>query len=309
MVETFTITEESRMNGLSILDTHQHLWDLSRITLDWIKDIPELDRSFLLDDYTAQTRCPQGSQPPYSVDRTLYMEVDVPDDQIDVETDWVLESCRDESSPMVGLIASARPGSASFDRSLKKANENPEIRGFRRVLHTDATGPGYCLQPDFQRDIHRLGDLGLTFDLCLRREELVDAGKLADACRNTRLIVDHCGNADVRMTDAEFRSWAETMKDIARRDNVFCKVSGFVWTIQDPAWSYESTIRPILQVVYDAFGSERMLFGGDWPVCTLSCLTFPEWIGSLYRFANDVSADFPVKLFSQNGESVYDLGH
>ena len=86
-----------------------------------------------------------------------------------------------------------------------------------------------------------------------------------------------------------------------------CKVSGFVWTIQNDDWSSKKEIDPILRVVFEAFGENRILFGGDWPVCTLSKLSFQQWLNSIYHFANSFGSGTVDKLFSENAKQIYGL--
>ena len=289
-----------------IIDSHQHLWDLSRLDLPWTAEIPELNRNFWLEDYRKATNAVEGGLQ-YEMTGTLYMEVDVTADQINRETDLILELCRDSGNLMQGMIAATRPGEPLFAKSVQKAEQHPEIRGFRRVLHTDEVPPGFCLSDRFAADLQELGRRSLSFDLCVRRDELMDICQLASRCPETSLVLDHCGNADVRMDQEEFARWEKGIRELARRENVVCKVSGFVWTIQEASWTHESHIEPILRVVFEAFGEQRVLFGGDWPVCTLSALSFPEWVSQLHRFARNWGTQTSEKLFLENARRVYRL--
>lgn len=290
---------------LSILDTHQHLWDLAQLHLPWVASIESLNRSFLTEDYLNYTSQNSNSEFDYSIDQTLYMEVDVAGHDIKKEIELIVQLCRDPLTPTSGIIAACRPGDGEFAQSLETAQTYAEIRGFRRVLHTEETPQGFCLASSFVDDIQTLGSHNLTFDICIRRQELSDAAELARRCPETQFVLDHCGNAEARMTGDEFERWAKDMQSVAMLPNVACKVSGFVWTIQNGDWTYEKDIEPILQTVFDAFGSDRILFGGDWPVCTMSVLSFQQWLNSLYRFANDHGEATVAKLFSENAQRIY----
>ncbi|MEC9094660.1 MAG: amidohydrolase family protein [Planctomycetota bacterium] len=302
-----TIFSYSSNMSLKIIDTHQHLWDPGNINLPWLSGIPELNRRFSNEDYRLYTACQPGSNFDYTVEKTLYMEVDVAEECIQTEIDEALKMCRSRECPQVGLIASCRPGMKAFPRSLDFARSNPEIKGFRRVLHTDDTPPGYCLQREFILDMKRLGHASLPFDLCVRREELADVKRLSAACEQTQFVLDHCGNADARMDENEFDLWQRQMRSIAECTNVVCKVSGFVWTIQNEKWSAEADIEPILEVVFEAFGEERIVFGGDWPVCTLSRLTFQQWVDALVRFGRSCGPGTLEKMFQKNACAIYRL--
>ena len=291
----------------SIIDTHQHLWDLSVLSLPWVNDVPQLNRSFGLWDYAEYTKPDPESEVNYEIEQTIYMEVDVAASDIQKETESILDICRDESNSLSGMIASTRPGTPEFDSTLEFASSHSEIKGFRRVLHTESTPPKTCLDSEFQSHIRTLAKHNLTFDLCMRRDELADVVRLAQSCPETLFVLDHCGNAEANMTADEFSAWELAIRSIAKCQNVVCKVSGFVWTIQNSDWSYENDIEPILRVVFESFEEDRLLFGGDWPVCTLSQLSFSQWVDAIHRFACSYGESTAEKLFQSNAKRVYRL--
>ena len=201
---------------MPIIDTHQHLWDLTRFKLPWLKGAPKLDRSFVMDDYRQAT---EG----LNVVKSIYMEVDVEPSQQPAEADYVLDLIRRGGTPMVGAVISGRPASEGFAAYLARYKDRPAIKGLRQVLHRAETPPGYCLDKRFIDGIRLLGKNGLSFDLCMRPAELGDAGKLIDACPDTSFILDHCGNASIRTKDRS--AWKADIGRIAGRKNVVCKVS------------------------------------------------------------------------------------
>jgi len=171
------------------------------------------------------------------------------------------------------------------------------------VLHGDGTPPGYCLQPEFVRGIRLLGELGLSFDLCLRAAELPDGARLVDACPGTRFILDHCGNANVRAADRS--EWERDLSDFARRENVVCKVSGIVASARPGEWTPQD-LEPIVRHVLRAFGPDRVMFGGDWPVCTLAA-TYRQWVEALRWIVRDLPEAEQRKLFHDNAVRFYGL--
>ena len=195
------------------------------------------------------------------------MEVDVEPSQQRAEADYVLDLIRRGGSPLAGAVISGRPGTDGFATYLARYQDQPAIKGLRRVLHGADTPPGHCLGSRFIDGIRLLGKLGLSFDLCMRPAELGDAARLIDACPDTAFILDHCGNASVRAADLS--QWKVDIGQIARRKNVVCKVSGIVASAAPGPWKVDD-LAPIVNHVLDAFGPDRVVFGGDWPVCTLS---------------------------------------
>ncbi len=278
-----------------ILDTHQHLWDLDRFHLPWLAGNPTLDRSFLPSDYAAAT---EGLH----VVRTVYMEVDVAPEQQPAEAEYVLDLCRRPDNPMAAAVISGRPAEPGFAAYIRRFAAEPEIKGVRQVLHGDAP-PGFCLQPEFVAGIRLLGELGLSFDLCLRPAELPDGARLIDLCPDTRFILDHCGNASVR--EADRSQWERDLADLARRPNVVCKVSGIVASAAPSAWTAED-LAPIVQHVLDRFGPDRVMFGGDWPVCTLAA-SYRQWVEALREIVRDRPEAEQRALFYDNAARFYGL--
>jgi predicted TIM-barrel fold metal-dependent hydrolase len=281
---------------IPIVDTHQHLWDLARFQLPWLKGAPKLNRSFLMDDYRQAT---QG----LNVVASVYMEVDVEPSQQVGEAEYVLDLIRRGGSPLVAAVISGRPASEGFAAYLARFKDQSAIKGLRRVLHAPDTPPGHCLEPRFVLGIRLLGKLGLSFDLCLRPAELGDARKLVDACPDTSFILDHCGNASVRAKDLS--GWKSDIGRIAERPNVVCKVSGIVASAAPGPWTADD-LAPIVNHVLDQFGPDRVVFGGDWPVCTLAA-TYRQWVESLRAIVSERPRAEQKKLFHDNAMRVYRL--
>jgi L-fuconolactonase len=171
------------------------------------------------------------------------------------------------------------------------------------VLHAADTPPGHCLDPRFIDGIRLLGKSGLSFDLCMRPAELGDAAKLVDACPDTSFILDHCGNASVRTKDLS--GWKADIGRLAERKNVVCKVSGIVASAAPDPWTADD-LAPIVNHVLDQFGSDRVVFGGDWPVCTLAA-TYRQWVEALHAIVTDRPHAVQKKLFHDNAIQVYRL--
>ncbi len=282
---------------IPIVDTHQHLWDLKKFRLPWVKDAPRLARSFLMEDYLEATKG-------LGVVKSVYMEVDVEPAQQVEEAEYVIDLCRRKAGPMVGAVVSGRPNSDGFKEYIARFEESPEVKGVRQVLHGPGTPPGYCLDERFLRGIRLLGEQGLSFDICIRPEELGDAAKLIDACPGTSFILDHCGNAKVRSKDLS--AWRADLSKVAERKNVVGKVSGIVASAAPGPWTPDD-LAPIVNHVFDTFGPDRVVFGGDWPVCTLAA-SYREWVEALRTIVRERNEEDRRKLFHDNAVRVYRLG-
>jgi predicted TIM-barrel fold metal-dependent hydrolase len=282
--------------ALPIVDTHQHLWDLKIFRLPWIKPDAPLNRSYLPDDYAKAT---EG----LNVVKSVYMEVDVDPKQQPEEVEYITELCKSGRTPTVAAVVSGRPHSDGFKAYATPLRDNKYIKGIRQVLHSESTLAGYCLSQEFIRGIQLLGSLGLSFDLCMRAPELPDATKLIDACSDTRFILDHCGNEPV--TNKDHTQWKKDIGELAKRKNVVGKVSGIVASAKPGEWK-AADLAPIINHVLEVFGPDRVMFGGDWPVCTLAA-TYHQWVEALKAIVKERPLEEQRKLFHDNAVRFYGL--
>lgn len=283
---------------IPIVDTHQHLWDLTKFTLPWHKGNTPLAKSFVMADYLAAT---QG----LNIAKTVYMEVDVEPSQQVQEAEYVINLCKRNDNPMVAAVISGRPASEGFKAYIERFKGSPYIKGVRQVLHGDGTPAGYCLDSQFVKSVQLLGELGMSFDLCMRSGELLDGDKLVAQCPKTRFIVDHCGNMSVQETDDKKRGvWLDGMKALAQRDNVVCKVSGIVVTAKED-WK-PADLEPNIRDTISIFGKDRVMFAGDWPVCTLRA-SFRQWVEALKWIVRDIPIADQKQLFHDNAVRFYAL--
>jgi len=281
---------------MPIVDTHQHLWDLQRFKLPWIQKDSPLARNFVMQDYLTAVNG-------LSVVKTVYMEVDVDPAQQVAEANYVTDICRQDKTPMKAAVVSGRPSSAEFAKYLDRFKDNTYIKGIRQVLHGQGTPAGYSLEPAFVRGIRLLGERRLSFDLCLRSTDLRDGIKLTEACPDTRFILDHCGNANVQAKDRA--QWQRDMTQFGKCKNVVCKVSGIVASARPGKWSADD-LAPIVNHTIEAFGWDRVMFGGDWPVCTLAS-TFRQWVEALKSIVRNRPEADQRKLFHDNAVRFYGL--
>jgi len=297
-----SVADES-VQSVPIIDTHQHLWDLDQFKLPWID--PDnaaqepLRHTFLIPEYRHHT---QG----LNVVKTVYMEVNVHPDQQQQEAKFVIGLCEAEDNNMSGAVIGGYPHDDEFADYITPLAKNDAIKGVRTVLHDPDRPKGLCLQPKFVDNIHRLGDLGVNFDLCMRPQEVRDGARLAAKCPGTRLVIDHCGNLGVNSTDANLRGqWEDGIRAAADQENVFIKISGIVASATKGKWTADDLALNI-NFCLDAFGEDRCVFGGDWPVCLLVA-SYREWVKALKDVLRPRSFEFRQKLFHDNAIRVYRL--
>ncbi len=300
--------------AIPIVDTHQHLWDLAKLRLPWLKGAGELNRSYVMKDYLEAT---QG----LGVVKAVYMEVDVdPADQV-AEAEYVLEICRQGRSPTCAAVIGGRPGAEGFRGYITRYKDSPHIKGVRQILPGPESGKAFFLEKPFVVGIQLLGELGMSFDLCMPPAALGEGAKLVDRCPGTRFILDHCGNADVKMFRPAERhespqkaqtarrfvdNWRRGIDELAKRKNLVCKISGIIATVPKGNWTPDD-LAPIINHCLDSFGPDRVMFASDWPVCTQGA-ALRQWVEALRHVVRDRNEADRRKLWGENAVRFYGLG-
>jgi predicted TIM-barrel fold metal-dependent hydrolase len=279
---------------MQIIDTHQHLWDPDLFRYSWLQSVPSLNRAFRMPDYLEATKG-------LNVVKSVHLEADVDEPFMLDETRYLLALAEQLDNPLAGIVACGRPEKENFRPYLDQIAGHPKLKGIRRVLHTqpDDVGQGRS----FIQNIHSLEDYGLSFDLCVLARQLPIAINLASMCPGVTFILDHCGVPQVK--ERILDPWRSHLAEIAKLRNVYCKVSGLVAYADPERWK-EDDLRPYVEHVIACFGWERVLFGSDWPVCTLSA-SYNRWVEALHSLTRNAGAAHQRRLFYDNAVRVYRL--
>jgi predicted TIM-barrel fold metal-dependent hydrolase len=278
---------------MQIVDTHQHLWDVELFRYAWTKQHPTLNRSFRLTDYRAATAG-------FEVSQTVHLECDVDEEFMLAETEHILRLAEQPDNPLSGVVASCRPERADFPVYLAQLAQHARLKGFRRVLHV--VPDEVSLAPAFVPNVRRLAEHHLSFDLCVLARQLPLASRLVKECPDVQFILDHCGNPPIAAN--ALADWRAQLGELAQYPNVACKISGII-TNASPNWT-AAELRPVVEHVIESFGWERVMFGSDWPVCTLAG-SFKQWVDALQELTQAAGAENQRKLFQTNAERIYRL--
>ena len=281
--------------NMQIADTHQHLWDPELFRYSWLQTVPSLNRPFRMPDYLEATRG-------LDVVKSVHLEADVDEPFMLDETRYLLALADRSKNPLAGIVACGRPEKEDFRNHVDKIAGHPKVKGIRRVLHTQPDEVGQSRT--FARNIASLKDYGLSFDLCVLARQLPIAINLVRMCPDVTFILDHCGVPQVK--ERILDPWRSHIAEIAKLPNVYCKVSGLV-AYADPARWTEDDLRPYVEQVIACFGWDRVMFGSDWPVCTLSA-SYQQWVEALDSLTREAGAANQKKLFHDNAIRVYRLG-
>jgi len=276
---------------MHLVDTHQHLWDLTRLPYSWCTSIPALHRSFSLVDYHAAAERT-------GITKTVFMECDVDDPHQLAEAQQVQRLA--DADPLIqGIVASGRPENDGFREHLRALAQLPRLRGIRRVLHVQRDE--LCLEPRFAENLRLLPEYGLTFDVCALPRQLANVRTMVERCPEVTFIIDHVGVPDVKNRMDE--PWRSGLARLAELPNVNCKISGLVAYADPAAWTPED-LRPYFEHALACFGWERLVWGGDWPVCTLSAPLI-RWVEATHALTARATAEQRALLYHRNAERIY----
>lgn len=298
---------------IQIIDTHVHFWELGRFRMPEIDNYPDLARDFTLSDF-------KDASNGLNIKKAVYMEVNLIQEQRYSEARYITEILKDDTNQIAAAFIGGNPLSYSFKDYVTLFKDNPYVKGVRQVLHPPERPKGLCLENKFVDNIKFLGSLGLMFSICMRPAELGDAVKLAELCPETTFILDHCGNANPGIVNGSVKSgsfehgiffhekdrWYSEIYELSERDNVVCKISGLSFKSPKEEARDAGYFSPAVDHCLDSFGPDRVVFGGNWPVCTISSL-YREWVENLKEIVSCRSEIDQKKLFHDNAVRIYSL--
>ncbi len=279
------------------VDAHQHFWVYAPAEYPWIEDDLALLRRDFLPEHLAPVLATGA------IDATVLVQAR----QSLAETRFLLKLARERDfvAGVVGWVDLCCPD-ADAERRLEETliafADDPHLRGVRHIVQ-DEPDDAFVLRPDFQRGVRQLARFGLTYDLLVYPRQLASARAFVEAFPEQPFVLDHA--AKPRIKDGLLMPWREELRALARHPNVCCKLSGLVTEAHWSSWRAED-FAPYLDVIYEAFGEERVLFGSDWPVCTLAA-SYEQVQGLLTGWAAGLSENAREKLFGLNAARFYSL--
>lgn len=277
-----------------IIDTHLHIVDQTKLSYPWLADAGPLNRNSFYDDYAKEAKR-------LGITASLHMEVDVAESDIDAENEYVKGIAARQGSLVIGAIAACRPEHDSFAAYLDRIRANGLIKGLRRILHQSPDD--LSTTKTFRDNIKRLSGTGLTFDLCALPHQLPIVTELIDLAPDVQFILDHCGVPDIK--GGGYETWSKNLAELAKRPNVVGKLSGIIAYTDTETWTL-ADIRPYAEHTISCFGFDRMVWGSDWPVCTLGG-ALSTWVGATHALLEGCSKEEKRKLLSDNAKRIWKL--
>lgn len=272
-----------------MIDTHQHLIEAGRFRYPWLADVPELHGDFDLARYRSDSA---GT----GIDASIFMEVDVAEQDQAAEAQYFCGLAEDPTTGIAAVVAGCRPEADGFAEHLERIRHD-KLVGLRRILHVVPDSISQSEQ--FRRNVASLADHDLTFDLCVRADQLPLALEVIAAAPQTTFILDHCANPPAVDADG-WQAWCEGIARCADFANVSCKLSGL-------GGHLDTGLGPILEQVSNRFGWDRLLFGGDWPVCLLADTSLSCWTDAVRALLSDQPEGRQQAFFSSNAARIYGL--
>jgi L-fuconolactonase len=277
--------------GFRVIDAHVHFWDPSVLRYPWLAAEPALAAAFLPSDYA-----PLASD---EVDAVVFVEANPAPELAAAEVAWV-NGLADAEPRIVGIVAFVDLlDEARRDASLARLRRTPRVVGVRHnIQHQPA---GFALQPAFVRGVQAVGASGRPFDLCITADQLDEVVALVERCPDATFVLDHCGKPAIR--DDAYDAWVRALERLASHDRVSCKISGLLTESREDQRSADALARWIEQV-RTCFGAHRLLYGSDWPVCTVA-----GGAGRWRAIVDVVTAIWPhaerQALFADNASRIY----
>jgi L-fuconolactonase len=272
------------------IDAHQHFWKYSETEYGWIDDQMSLiRRDFLPSDLETEIR-KAGIDGVVSVQARQTLQ----------ETLWLLTLAaqNDFIKGVIGWVPLTKP---SIRDELDPLRRDPLLRGVRHVVQDEPEG--YLLRKDFNSGVSVLREMGLVYDLLIHEHQLPEAIRFVDQHPHQIFVLDHLAKPRVKANRLD--PWRRRIRDLARRENVYCKISGLVTEADFKTWT-EAQLQPYLETVLEAFGPTRLMFGTDWPVCLVAC-PYGRWYDVVSRFAASLSPEEQASLFGRTAASAYGI--
>lgn len=262
-----------------IIDSHQHFWQYEPVKHSWIDD----QMSVIRRDYMPSDL--QKVYAAHSVDGCVAVQAD----QTLEETDFLLNLTK-EHDFIKGIVGWLDLRTENADTILEKYHQHKKIKGWRHVVQGESDH-NFLLRPNFLRGISYLEKYNYAYDILIFPHQLGATLEFVKRFPHQKFVIDHIAKPYIK--DCFYEGWATLMKEIAKQENVHCKVSGMITEADYKTWTPEQ-LYPYMNLVLDAFGSNRLMYGSDWPVCLVA--------GS-YGQVKNIAVDF-IKRLSKNEQDA-----
>lgn len=273
------------------IDAHQHFWRYDAARDGWITpEMVVLRRDFLPQELIAEMKSA-------NIDGSIAVQAA----QSEQETLFLLELAK-QSDKIRGVVGWVDLCADDLPERLEFFSRFEKLRGFRHILQAEPDDQ-FMLRPDFLRGIGCLAAYRFTYDILVYPRQLPAAVKLVRRFPGQPFVLDHLGKPPIK--SGEIAQWSEHINEVAQHENVYCKLSGMVTEADWRNWRAED-FTPYLDVVFENFGADRVMFGSDWPVCLVAA-TYSQVKQLIEDYTRRFAAAARAKVFGENALRFYGL--
>jgi L-fuconolactonase len=272
------------------VDAHVHFWEYDKKRDAWITS----KMKTLQQDYLPQTLAPVLRR--NGIDGCVAVQAS----QSELETHFLAELAK--THPIIkGVVGWVDLCAANAGERLQYFSQYPVIKGWRHIVQAEPDD--FLMRTDFRDGMHALGEYGYTYDLLIYHHQLKPALDFVKQFPDQKIVIDHC--AKPAIAEKKIDDWEKGIREIAGQPNIYCKLSGLFTEATWKEWS-PAEFYPYLDVVFDAFGTDRLMFGSDWPVILLSGI-YVQWKSLLEKYMENFKQEDREKIFGLNAIEFYNL--
>lgn len=273
------------------IDAHQHFWVFDPVRDSWINDDMKLIRRDFLPPELDFVLRENG------MDGCIAVQADQSEEQ-----NAFLLGLTEGHDFIKGVVGWVNLQADNIEARLEHYSHTKLMKGFRHVLQGEANR-ALMLEPAFKRGIGMLNKYGFTYDILIFPDQLKFAAKLVKEFPEQKFVLDHIAKPYIK--DGKIDSWPAEIEQLAACPNVYCKVSGLVTEADWHNWCND-TFKRYLDVVFNAFGTRRVMFGSDWPVCLVAG-DYTRVKAIVSEYASQFTADEQDMIFGGNAITFYNL--
>ena len=273
------------------IDAHHHFWNYEPVEYGWIDDsMKAIQRDFMPEELQEEIATA-------GVDGVVSVQAR----QSLAETEWLLRLAAkyDFIKGVVGWVELVSP---KVGAELERFAANRKLKSVRHVVQAEPDEK-FILRGDFNRGIRELKKLSLVYDILIFERQLPQAIQFVDAHPSQVFVLDHL--AKPRIKDGLFEPWNKNLRELAKRPNIYCKVSGLVTEADYATWT-DAQLQPYLNAALEAFGPRRLMFGSDWPVCLVTC-GYARWHQLVTSWVAGLSPDERARVLGGTAAEAYKL--
>jgi L-fuconolactonase len=273
-----------------MIDTHVHFWNYNKVKDAWITD----DMKLLQKDFL-----PQGLKHVLEENKVNGV-IAVQADQSENENEFLI-GLSEKDSFIKGIVAWVDLQNENIENKLLYYSKFPVIKGFRHIVQAEPEG--FLKREGFLKGIKLLKEFNFTYDILIYENQLTEAIEFVNKFPEQKFIIDHCAKPDIK--NKSINKWKTGIQEIAKNKNVYCKLSGLTTEADWKTWDAKD-FYPYLDVVFKSFGTNKLLFGSDWPVVLISG-GYSKWVTLLENYMRDFSKEEKEKVFERNAIEFYNL--